>query len=391
MSEKRKDNKGRILKTGESQRKDLIYQYRYTDIQGKRQTVYSSSLQELRRKEADIQKQLNDGVNYSAGQITIIELVKRYLALKQGVRYNTQAGYNFIINLMKNESFCLRKINSIRISDAKQWFIKLQQDGRTYGTIANVKSVIQPAFQMAYDEDMIKKNPFSFKMSDVIKNNSECRQALTSEQVKVWMDFVKSDSIYHKYYDEFVILLGTGIRVSELCGLTLDDLDFPNKKINIKRQLIRKMNGDNYIEKTKTKSGVRCIPMIDDVYYSLKKIIDNRPKVHNEISIDGVSNFLLLDRNCNPKVAFHIQNEIRSARRKYNKLYPDQPLPQITPHVLRHTFCTYYATLGISISNLQYLMGHSDARITLNTYTHANSEDAAKQMLAISLQNSKNV
>ena len=42
MSEKRKDNKGRILKTGESQRKDLIYQYRYTDIYGKRQTIYSS-------------------------------------------------------------------------------------------------------------------------------------------------------------------------------------------------------------------------------------------------------------------------------------------------------------------------------------------------------------
>ena len=51
MSEKRKDNKGRILRTGESQRKDLIYQYRYTDIRGKRQTVYSSDLKELREKE----------------------------------------------------------------------------------------------------------------------------------------------------------------------------------------------------------------------------------------------------------------------------------------------------------------------------------------------------
>ena len=50
MSEKRKDNKGRILRTGESQRKDLIYQYRYKDIRGKRQTVYSSDLKELREK-----------------------------------------------------------------------------------------------------------------------------------------------------------------------------------------------------------------------------------------------------------------------------------------------------------------------------------------------------
>ncbi len=50
MSEKRKDNKGRILKTGGSQRKDLIYQYRYTDCHGKRQTIYSSGLKELREK-----------------------------------------------------------------------------------------------------------------------------------------------------------------------------------------------------------------------------------------------------------------------------------------------------------------------------------------------------
>lgn len=64
MSEKRKDNKGRILRTGESQRKDLIYQYRYTDIRGKRQTVYSSDLKELREKEKEIQKLLDDGIDY---------------------------------------------------------------------------------------------------------------------------------------------------------------------------------------------------------------------------------------------------------------------------------------------------------------------------------------
>ena len=93
MSEKRKDNKGRILRTGESQRKDLIYQYRYTDIRGKRQTVYSSDLKELREKEKEIQKQLDDGIDYAAGKITVIQLLERYISIKQGVRYNTKVGY----------------------------------------------------------------------------------------------------------------------------------------------------------------------------------------------------------------------------------------------------------------------------------------------------------
>lgn len=82
MSEKRKDHKGRILRTGESQRKDLIYQYRYTDVQGKRQTIYSSDLKELREKEKEIQKQLDEGIDYAAGKATVIALVERYISLK---------------------------------------------------------------------------------------------------------------------------------------------------------------------------------------------------------------------------------------------------------------------------------------------------------------------
>ena len=93
MSEKRKDNKGRILRTGESQRKGLIYQYRYTDIRGKRQTVYSSDLKELREKEKEIQKQLDDGIDYATGKINVIQLLERYISIKQGVRYNTKVGY----------------------------------------------------------------------------------------------------------------------------------------------------------------------------------------------------------------------------------------------------------------------------------------------------------
>ena len=67
MSEKRKDNKGRVLKTGESQRKDLINQYRYTHVHGKRQAIYSSDLKELREKEKAIQRQLDEGIDYAAG------------------------------------------------------------------------------------------------------------------------------------------------------------------------------------------------------------------------------------------------------------------------------------------------------------------------------------
>ncbi len=102
-----------------------------------------------------------------------------------------------------------------------------------------------------------------------------------------------------------------------------------------------------------------------------------------EIMVDGYSGFLLIDKDYHPKVALHIENEMRWAMKKYKKLHPDKPLPHITPHVLRHTFCTNMANAGMDIKTLQYIMGHSDVSVTLNVYTHASYDRAAEQMARI--------
>ena len=383
MSEKRRDNKGRILRTGESQRKDLIYQYRYTDIRGKRRTIYSSNLSELRKKEAKIPKQLSEGIDYAAGQITVIALVERYIRLKQGTRYNTKVGYKFVLNIIKKEDFGYRQIRDIKVSDAQAWMIKLHDDGRGYSTLTSVRGVIKPAFQMAYNEDAIRKNPFDFKLVDVVPNDSQKRIALTDEQKEIWMNFIREDKTYSKYYDEFVVLLGTGMRVSEFCCLTKDDLQFSERRIRVDHQLVRERGGKYYVEKTKTECGCRFIPMTDEVYRSLLNILERRKKVAKEFIVDGYSGFLLLDKNDHPKVALHIENEMRWAMKKYSKLHPDKPLPHITPHVFRHTFCTNMANKGMDVKHLQYIMGHSDVSVTLNVYTHANYDLAAEQMLEI--------
>ena len=380
MSEKRKDAKGRVLWAGEGQREDLIYQYQYTDIRGKRQTIYSSDLKELREKEKEIQKHLNDGIDYAAGQATVIALLERYIGLKQGVRYNTRVGYNFVLNLVKQEDFGYRQIGSIKVSDAQQWIIKLHKDGRGYSTITSVRGVVKPAFQMACTEDIIRRNPFDFKLVDVVPNDSKKRGAMTEEQQDLWMTFIREDKTYAKYYDEFVVLLGTGMRVSEFCGLTMNDLDFESRRIRVDHQLVRERSGKYYVEKTKTACGVRYIPMTDDVYQSLKNILACRKKAKVETIVDGYSGFILLDKDSKPKVALHIENEMRWAMKKYGKLHPDQPLPIITPHVFRHTFCTNMANAGMDVKTLQYLMGHSDVGVTLNIYTHASYDRAAEQM-----------
>lgn len=173
MSGRRKDHNGRVLKTGESQRKDLTYQFRYKDVNGKRQTIYANDLKTLREKEKVVQKTLDAEVDYPAGKITVIELLERYIRLKQGVRYNTKVGYNFVLNLVKQEDFGYRYVRDIKMSDVQLWVIKLHEDGRGYSTITSVRGVLKPAFQMACNEDVIRKNPFAFKLTDYVPNDSK--------------------------------------------------------------------------------------------------------------------------------------------------------------------------------------------------------------------------
>lgn len=383
MSKKRKDRNGILLRQGEYQLGNGRYQYKYTDCFGDRHSFNAESLDELRKIEREAKKDNEEGRSYAAGDITVVDLVKRYLKLKKSSRYNTKVNYGTVTRIIEREQFGKRKIRDIKVSDAKLWFIDLQNRGFRYCTITNIRGVVKPAFDMAWEEEIIRRNPFMFKITDAIVNDTVARSAITEEQQDIWMNFIKSDKTYSKYYDEMIVLFGTGMRVSEFCGLTKKDLDFENRIIHVDHQLCRERLKDQhryFIEKTKTASGRRDIPMTEEVYMALQNIIQNRPKMKCEILVDGYSGFVLIDKNGNPKVSLHIENEFRWAEDKFKKKHPNIVLPHITPHVARHTFATRMAQSGMDVKALQYLMGHSDAGVTMNVYAHTSYEFAEKQM-----------
>lgn len=377
---KRKDRKGRMLKPGESQRKNGTYQFRYTDIYGKRQCLYAKTLDDLREKEAEIEKSLNCGLDYSEGNITLIELVERYFKITGEIEYNTIICHNFVLNLLIKEEFCHRKIRDIKTSEAKAWFIKLHNDGYSRSTLCSIRGVINPAFEMAVEDRINAYNPFSFPMKSLkIKDDSQKAIAMSDEEESKFMEFIKNDKTYSKYYDECVILLETGLRVSELYGLTIKDIDFINGRISVNHQLLKKRNGEYAVTTPKTESGARYVPMSVEACLAFKRILTNRNPPKAEKVVDGYTGFIFLDKNKNPKVALHLQHAMKRALDKYNNTHKVQ-LPKITPHVFRHTFCTKMALNGMNIKSLQYIMGHSRIETTLNYYVHTDLEKATKAM-----------
>ena len=337
MSEKRRDNKKRILRNGESQRPDGRYVYKYYDIMKKPHFLYSWKLEPTDKLPAG-----------------------------------------------KRDDLSLRE--KIRHSDAKLFLIKLQKDdGRSYSSIHSIRGVLRPAFAMAMEDDYIRKNPFDFELVKVIVNDSVTREAITPDQMRKFLAFVKADKHYSKYYDAMYILFHTGMRISEFVGLTVSDLDMKNRTIRIERQLQRKGDGTKYITSTKTNAGTRTLPMENDVYACFQRILASRKPPVVEPAIDGYSGFLFFDKDDRPMVAMHWEKYFQHAVEKYNKIYKEE-LPKITPHVCRHTYCSQKARSGMNPKTLQYLMGHSEISVTMDTYTHLGLDDAWKELQRIQLE-----
>lgn len=390
----RRDKKHRVLHTGESIRKNGKYQFKYY-VNGKIKFVYSWRLVptdplpagkkpclSLRELEKLVGRDIETQLDPSRSKITVNELIDRYLMTRRNVSPNTVMNYNFVKNIMKNEEFGQRKIIDVKTSDAKLFLIQLQDNGRGSSTIKTIRGVLRPAFQMAVDDDILMKNPFGFQLYGVFVDKKHTRQAITKEQMNRFLSFVKGDNVYYKYYDVFYILFHTGLRISEFCGLTIKDLDMKNRVINIDHQLQRTSHMEYIVAKTKTNAGTRKIPMTEDVYQAFKRILESRPTNLPEIMVKGYGGFLFRDKKGNPEVAMHWERRMKNAVERYNDIFKVQ-IPRITPHICRHTYCSNMARARMNPKTLQYLMGHSDIGVTMNTYTHLGLDDAKQEMIRL--------
>ena len=392
--ERRTDKKGRILLNGESQRKDGRYVYKYLE-NGKEKFVYSWKLVSsdripkgkrdciaLRDKIKDIHKDLADGIDTIGKKMTLRDLYLKQNANRPNVRKSTVESRKCLLHALEQDPLGNRSIDTIKPSDAIEWAVRMKEKGYAYNTIHNFKRSLIKAFYIAIDDDYVRKNPFTFKLSDVIADDTEEKKPLNDTQVQTLLEFIKNDKTYHKHYQAIIILLNTGLRIGELCGLTTADIDIDNRIININHQL--KMGTDGYyIEEPKSESGKRKIPMTEIVCQAIKEVMENRGHAQ-PIVIDGYRDFLFLKKDGYPMYGSRYSNSFRAFINKYNKNHSDEELPKITPHTLRHTFCTNMANKGMTPNNLQYIMGHQNITMTLGYYAHGGYQSALKEMQRLS-------
>ena len=406
----RLDPKGRKLRNGETyDEKTGRYRYSYFDVKGKRCQVYSwtltkndtvpagknqkSSGESLREKEQKILVDIVNSIDSEEGNMTVYELMKRYVNLKwKDVRETTRNGYRTQLKFMEKNPFGKRKIKTINFLEAEEWLQELHdKHKKNFSTLQTLRGILRPAFALAKRNRWILDNPFDFPMNKKRYGGTKTRNAISKKDMKRFLDFSRTDKHFNRYFYGFYILFNTGLRISEFCGLTPDDIDFENHYIKVERQLIRIHDGKKlkyFIEEPKTMYGKRKVPMFSDVEKAFKAVIENRPKIENEQVVWNqehtkcASGFLWLDKNNQIEVAQHWQNHLRWAVNKYNRLFKEE-IKDLSPHVCRHTFCTNCASGGMNPKTLQLIMGHSSIQVSLDCYVHLEEMDVKSEFFTM--------
>ena len=213
---------------------DNRYLYRYVDLSGKKRTIYASTLVELREKEKQVERDLQDGIDSSKGDMTLNQLFQIYMETKSDLRESTRRNYLAVWeNAIKDTDLGNMKIAKIKQFHVRSFYSRLVKAGYAANTIKLYHSLLYPALELAVDSDIIRKNPAKDCKKGVGGTKKE-RTAMTIAKQEKMLDFVKSSNRYNIYYPLLVFALSTALRVGELTGLRWADVDWKQNAIHVR-------------------------------------------------------------------------------------------------------------------------------------------------------------
>ena len=402
MTERRKDDKNRVLKEGEHQRPNGTYEYKWRDKRGSRHSVYAKTLSELREKEVEVLRDALDGVREDGSSLTINDLYYRWEQVKRGLKDNTFQNYRYMYNQFVEPEFGKSKIADLKRSDVRAFYNYLSdQRGLKASTIDSVHTVLHQVIGLGVDDNYIRYNPADNALKELKRangNDSEKRRALTVDQQELFESFLRKNGPHHRWYPIFTVMLWTGLRVGEVTGLRWDDIDMENGTIDINHTLVyyshsRGRKGSCYfsINTPKTEAGKRIVPMLPIVReaFSLEKQYQDDVGITCQSVIDGYTDFVFLNRfgcvqhygTLNKAISRIIRDcnfEVLDSRERNENLVL---LPNFSNHSLRHTFTTRMCEAGVNMKAMQDILGHADAETTMDIYAEATRDLKQSEMI----------
>ena len=393
---RRLDKNRLTLRKGETQRKDGTYDFRWTSADGKRHSVYASTLEELREKEEAAIRDKQDGIKTETRRVTVNDVFELWCDLKRGLKDNTFQNYKYMYNMFVRPSFGKLRIASVKKSDVKRFYNTLADEKiLTIATIDNVHTVLHQVFDLAVDDNYIRSNPTDHMLKELKQSHNfetEKRKALTIAEQQLFVDFLKKHPQYNHWYPVFAVMLGTGMRVGEIVGLRWCDIDLEKGIISVNHTLVYYNHGDGKgcsfsINTPKTRAGERTIPMLDFVKeaFLLEKKYQEETGLDCKATVDCYTDFIFVNRFGDVQHQGTLNKAIRRIIRDCNDEVllrdEDDPvlLPKFSCHSLRHTFTTRLCESGVNVKVIQDVLGHADISTTMDIYVDVTKDMKQKE------------
>lgn len=342
----------------------------------KRRTIYGKKKTDVKEKIKTIQSELLNGIYAEPAKVTISEIIQNLIDEDKALNIVSDASYNRKkgqLDIIENYPFSKKPIQKVTEREIKAFYKEITSYSDS--TINKLTALLRRCYREA-----VRKRIVVTDLTDgIIKPKSsqkrkKVRSFTVDEQKKVIQAIKTSDRIL--YPNMFLLMMYTGMRMGEICALSIDDVSVPFKTINVHRTATLDENDQPVIgDVPKTKAGNRRIPLSSPALEVLKtSIAEYQPNSQNLLFYDSKHDSIIYTQRLNASFRRMLdENDV-----------VDKTIPgKVSLHSLRHTYATRAIESGMSAKALQVLLGHSDIKTTLNTYCDAFEDYQNKQVDAV--------
>lgn len=270
---------------------------------------------------------------------------------------NSRSSFQSALNTWIYPAIGGKKLPDVSPADLAALLLEIQAKGRAHSTAVKVYTVLHTLFKMAYLADEIPRNPMD-KVSRPVPRKDEIReteaQALTVDELRAVLVSLETEPL--KWRALVHVLIDTGCRRGECCGLKWEDVDLEGRVLTIRRNLCYTPARGVYVDTPKS-GKVREV----DIGPETAALLD---------ALRGQSKDGYVFTQENSVEPMHPQSPTRYLK----KLSAKCGVPDLHPHKLRHTFASVAITAGADVASVSEALGHSDKAVTLRMYTHADAE-----------------